>query len=49
MVAAEVVQAVNDNNAKQQLEPMLNKLAALPADLGTPQTTPATTAILAPR
>ena len=35
VVAAEVVQAVND---KQQLEPMLGKLAALPADLGRPQT-----------
>src|SRR6202007_18108 len=35
VVAAEVVQAVND---KQQLEPMLGKLAALPADLGSPQT-----------
>jgi hypothetical protein len=35
VVAADVVQAAND---KQQLEPMLNKLAALPADLGRPQT-----------
>ena len=35
VVAAEVVQATND---KQQLEPMLDKLAALPADLGGPQT-----------
>jgi hypothetical protein len=35
VVAADVVQAVND---KQQLEPMLGKLAALPADLGAPQT-----------
>jgi hypothetical protein len=35
VVAADVVQATND---KQQLEPMLGKLAALPVDLGTPQT-----------
>ena len=35
VVAAEVVQAAND---KQQLEPMLGKLAALPTDLGRPQT-----------
>ena len=35
VVATDVVQAAND---KQQLEPMLGKLAALPADLGTPQT-----------
>jgi transposase len=35
VVAAEVAQAAND---KQQLEPMLGKLAALPADLGRPQT-----------
>lgn len=35
VVAAEVVQAAND---KQQLEPMLGKLAALPGDLGRPQT-----------
>ena len=35
VVAAEVVQAAND---KQQLEPMLGKLAALPVDLGRPQT-----------
>jgi hypothetical protein len=35
VVAAEVVQAAND---KQQLEPMLGKLAALPAHLGRPQT-----------
>jgi hypothetical protein len=35
VVAANVVQAAND---KQQLEPMLGKLAALPADLGRPQT-----------
>src|SRR5208283_3202270 len=33
VVAADVVQAAND---KQQLEPMLSKLAALPADLGAP-------------
>ena len=35
VVATDVVQAAND---KQQLEPMLGKLAALPADLGRPQT-----------
>jgi hypothetical protein len=35
VVAADVVQAAND---KQQLAPMLGKLAALPADLGAPQT-----------
>ena len=35
VVAANVVQAAND---KQQLEPMLGKLAALPAELGRPQT-----------
>jgi len=35
VVAAGVVQAAND---KQQLEPMLGELAALPADLGKPQT-----------
>src|SRR5208337_2461969 len=35
VVAVEVVQAAND---KQQVEPMLGKLAALPADLGRPQT-----------
>jgi transposase len=35
VVAADVVQAAND---KQQLAPMLGKLAALPADLGVPQT-----------
>src|SRR5271165_7198058 len=35
VVAVEVVQAAND---KQQLEPMLGKLTALPADLGRPQT-----------
>jgi transposase len=35
VVAGEVVQAAND---KQQLEPMLGKLAAVPADLGRPQT-----------
>ena len=35
MVAADVVQAPND---KRQLAPMLDKLAALPADLGTPET-----------
>src|SRR5271165_5659980 len=34
VVAVDVVQAAND---KQQLEPMLSKLAALPADLGAPQ------------
>src|SRR6516225_4946962 len=34
VVAADVVQAAND----KQLEPMLGKLAALPADLGGPQT-----------
>jgi hypothetical protein len=35
VIAADVVQAAND---KQQLEPMLGKLAALPAELGAPQT-----------
>jgi transposase len=35
VVAADVVQAPND---KRQLAPMLNKLAALPADLGQPET-----------
>jgi transposase len=35
VVAADVVQAPND---KRQLAPMLDKLAALPADLGQPQT-----------
>jgi hypothetical protein len=35
VVVADVVQAAND---KQQLEPMLGKLAALPAELGAPQT-----------
>jgi len=35
VVATDVAQAAND---KQQVEPMLGKLAALPADLGTPQT-----------
>jgi transposase len=35
VVAAEVVQATND---KQQLAPMLGKLAALPEDLGQPET-----------
>ena len=35
VVAADVVQTAND---KQQLEPMLGELAALPADLGKPQT-----------
>ena len=35
VVATGVVQAAND---KQQLEPMLGKLAALPAELGAPQT-----------
>src|SRR5918995_6608624 len=35
VVAADVVQAPND---KRQLSPMLDKLAALPADLGKPET-----------
>src|SRR5215475_2925498 len=35
VVAADLVQAAND---KQQVKPMLGKLAALPADLGRPQT-----------
>ena len=35
VVAADVVQATND---KQQLAPMLGKLAALPAELGKPET-----------
>ena len=35
VIAADVVQAAND---KQQLEPMLGKLAALPAELSAPQT-----------
>ena len=35
VVAADLVQAAND---KQQVEPMLGKLAALPAELGRPQT-----------
>jgi hypothetical protein len=35
VVAVDVVQAAND---KQQVEPMLGKLAALPVDLGRPQT-----------
>ena len=35
VVAGDVVQAAND---KQQLEPMLGKLAALPADLDRPET-----------
>ena len=35
VVAADVCQATND---KQQLAPMLGKLAALPADLGKPET-----------
>jgi transposase len=35
VVAAQVVQAPND---KQQIEPMLNKLDALPEDLGKPET-----------
>src|SRR5688572_12208548 len=35
VVATDVVQATND---KQQLAPMLGKLAALPADLGKPET-----------
>jgi transposase len=35
IIATDVVQAAND---KQQVEPMLGQLAALPADLGRPQT-----------
>src|SRR4051794_38744009 len=35
VVAADVVQAAND---KRQLAPMLDKLAALPEDLGQPET-----------
>ena len=35
VVTTDVVQAAND---KQQLEPMLGRLAALPADLGRPET-----------
>jgi hypothetical protein len=35
VVAADVSQATND---KQQLAPMLGKLAALPTDLGKPET-----------
>jgi len=35
VVATDVVQAAND---KQQLKPMLSKLAVLPADLGRPET-----------
>ena len=35
VVAADVVQAPND---KRQLSPMLDKLAALPEDLGQPET-----------
>jgi transposase len=35
VVAAQVVQAPND---KQQIEPMLKRIAALPADLGKPDT-----------
>jgi hypothetical protein len=35
VIATDVVQATND---KQQLAPMLSKLAALPADLGKPET-----------
>src|SRR5246127_1403098 len=35
VVAAEVVQAPND---KQQIEPMLKRIEALPADLGKPET-----------
>src|SRR6476620_11465766 len=35
VVAADVVQAPND---KRQLAPMLDKLAALPEDLGQPET-----------
>src|SRR4051794_33220500 len=35
LLAADVVQATND---KQQLAPMLGKLAARPADLGKPET-----------
>ena len=39
VVAADVVQAANDEQKdEQQLEPMLGKLAALPAELGRPQT-----------
>ena len=34
LLAADVCQATND---KQQLAPMLGKLAALPADLGQPE------------
>ena len=34
VIATDVVQAAND---KQQLEPMLGKLAVLPADLGRPE------------
>ncbi len=35
VVAAQVVQAPND---KQQIEPMLKRIEALPADLGKPET-----------
>ena len=35
VVAADVVQAAND---KQQLEPMVSKIAALPEALGEPET-----------
>jgi len=35
VVATDVVQAPND---KQQIEPMMSKLTALPAELGEPQT-----------
>ena len=35
VVATDVVQATND---KQQIDPLLGKLAALPTDLGRPQT-----------
>ena len=35
VIAAQVVQSPND---KQQIEPMLNKLGALPEDLGKPET-----------
>ena len=35
VIAAEVVQATND---KQQIEPMLGKISALPEDLGQPET-----------
>ena len=44
VVAADVVQAPND---KQQLAPMLDKIAALPAELGKAETCWPTTAISA--